>query len=315
MRKIISICLVICMIFTLAACGGEKTETPAQDGVTFYDDLGYEVTLTKMPTNVAVLFSSFADIWQTSGGTVNITVGESVERGLCDASVTLVDGGAGKTIDTEALVGAKPDFVICSADIEAQVVASDILRESNIKVACFKVEAFEDYLRVLKIFTDITGREDLYEENGLKVQERISELLSSVKEPESPKKILFIRAGSTSSSTKAKTADEHFAAAMLKEIGTKNIAENAPVLLDGLSLEEIIKENPDYIFISSMGDEEKSKKNIESLFSTKEYQALDAVRNKNYTYLPKDLFQFKPNKNWDKAYEYLIDLVYGEPNS
>lgn len=315
MRKIISVCLVICMILTLAACGGEKTETSAQDGVTFYDDLGYEVTLTKMPTNVAVLFSSFADIWQTSGGTVNITVGESVERGLCDASVTLVDGGAGKAIDTEALVGANPDFVICSADIEAQVVASDILRESNIKVACFKVEAFEDYLRVLKIFTDITGREDLYEENGLKVQERISELLSSVKEPENPKKILFIRAGSTSSSTKAKTADEHFAAAMLKEIGTKNIAENAPILLDGLSLEEIIKENPDYIFISSMGDEEKSKKNIEGLFSTKEYQALDAVRNKNYTYLPKDLFQFKPNKNWDKAYEYLIDLVYGKPNS
>ena len=36
--------------------------------------------------------------------------------------------------------------------------------------------------------------------------------------------------------TKAKTADENFVCKMLNELGTYNIAENAPILLDGLSL-------------------------------------------------------------------------------
>ena len=41
------------------------------------------------------------------------------------------------------------------------------------------------------------------------------------------------------------------------------------------------------------------------------WQSLSAVKNGDYVYLPKDLFQFKPNAKWDKAYQYLIDLVYG----
>ena len=45
----------------------------------------------------------------------------------------------------------------------------------------------------------------------------------------------------------------------VKELGTYNIAENAPVLLDGLSQEEILMENPDYIFISTMGKEEAAR--------------------------------------------------------
>ena len=56
------------------------------------------------------------------------------------------------------------------------------------------------------------------------------------------KRILFIRAGSKYSATKAKTAENNFVCVMLKELGTYNIAENAPVLLDGLSQEEILME-------------------------------------------------------------------------
>ena len=44
-----------------------------------------------------MLFSSFADVWETAGGRVDITVGESVERGFAPEDVLLVDDGAGKT--------------------------------------------------------------------------------------------------------------------------------------------------------------------------------------------------------------------------
>lgn len=97
---------------------------------------------------------------------------------------------------------------------------------------------------------------------------------------------------------------------MLDELGTYNIAENAPVLLDGLSLEEILLENPDYIFISTMGDEAAARAYMDGLLRGDAWRHLDAVREGNYTYLPKDLFQFKPNKRWGEAYRYLADLLY-----
>ena len=43
----------------------------------------------------------------------------------------------------------------------------------------FPCRYFDDYLNLLKQFTALTGREDLYEENGLKVQNEIDSILSS----------------------------------------------------------------------------------------------------------------------------------------
>ena len=43
--------------------------------------------------------------------------------------------------------------------------------KSGIAHAYFKVEYFEDYLKMLDICTDITGSKDLYERHGLKIKE------------------------------------------------------------------------------------------------------------------------------------------------
>lgn len=307
--KIILLLTAAMLVLSLAACSYSDAEIQKQSYYSFTDHCGNTIELRHKPQKVAVLFSSFADIWTTAGGDVAVTVGESVERGFASDTVTLVDGGAGKSIDNELLVASKPDFVICSADIAAQQQTSQLLKTARIPCASFRVETFEDYLEVLKICTDITGNSKLYTTCGTDVQKRIDELLNGIN-TEPSEKILFIRAGSGASVTKAKTADDHFAAAMLKQLGTYNIAENAPVLLDGLSIEEIITENPEYIFISTMGDETAAKEYISSVFAQPEWQVLSAVKNEKYIFLPKDLFQYKPNSKWDKAYEYLKDVIY-----
>ena len=144
------------------------------------------------------------------------------------------------------------------------------------------------------------------------VKERSDRILNQTAKQEEKRKILFIRSGSGESSAKAKTAELHFAAAMLEELGTCNIADNAPVLLDGLSLEEILKEDPDYIFISTMGKEEAARAYMDSVLADSAWQALSAVQEGRVNYLPKDLFQFKPNARWDEAYEYLAEILYPE---
>lgn len=318
--RFISFLLSLTLLAGLTACSGRKS-TPAEGAslsnagpyYTFQDDAGNMVTLDEKPENVAVLFSSFADIWKTAGGKVSITVGESVERGFADADAVLVDSGAGKTINQELLLESRPDLVVCTADLSEQVKAAETMRQAGIPAAVFHVEEFSDYLRVLKICTDICETPEIYETCGAGVQDEIRQVLDAIPQNSGQeKKILFVRAGSKYSATKAKTAADNFVCVMLKELGTYNIAENAPVLLDGLSFEEILSAQPDYIFISTMGDEEAAKAYMKSVLAEETWQSLEAVQKGNYTYLPKDLFQYKPNARWGEAYRYLYGVLYGE---
>lgn len=311
-RKGLVFILILSLTVTIGACGTpQKNETEGPEAYyTFTDDNNNFIALKEKPKKVAVLFSSYADVWKSAGGEVDITVGEAVERGFADAGAILVDDGAGKTINTELLIESQPDLVICSSDIQAQVEVAELLNKSNIPAACFQVDDFEDYLSMLKICTDITGNQEAYQQNGIEVAERIQEIFEQIQEKKEEKTILFIRAGSSSSSTKAKTAEDNFVCAMLKELGTVNIAEEVPLLLDGLSIEEILIKNPDYIFISTMGDEQAAVANMTSVFEGIKWQSLDAIKNEQYTFLPKGLFQYKPNARWAEAYEYLADILY-----
>ena len=95
-------------------------------------------------------------------------------------------------------------------------------------------------------------------------------------------------------------------------MGCYNIASNAPVLLDGLSMEEILLEDPDYIFFSLMGKEESALANVQSLLSGETWGRLTAVQEGNAVILPKDLFHFKPCGRWAEAYQYLAEILNGD---
>lgn len=301
--------LIILLCLLLAGCAPAEA---AEEGYTFTDDTGTEVTVPEKPQKVAVLLSSLADLWITAGGTVDITVGETVERGFAAESVILVDAGAGKTIDLEGLIAAQPDFVLYSSDLSGQLECADTLRTAGIPAAGFAVETFEDYLRVLKICTDILGTADRYEQYGTALKAEIDGLIAKAQAAEAQPEILFVRAGSSAKVTKAKTAENHFVCGMLKDLGTFNIAEKAPILLDGLSIEEILISDPDFILFTTMGDEEAGKSYMESLISDPVWQNLTAVKEGRVHQLPKELFQYKPNARWGEAYAYLIELLYGE---
>ena len=257
---------------------------------------------------VAVLFSSYADMWQQAGGRVDITVGESVERGFVPEGTPLVDAGAGKSINVELLLSYKPTLVIYSTDIPAQAEAAELLKKSGIEVRGYHVESYEDYRAAM---LDMAKGSEKTEQTLSAIDARIDAAKSSRKDKESPK-ILFVRAGSSASSTKAKLPKDHFACAMLEELGCTNVAQKAPVLLDGLSIEAILKEQPEHIFFSMMGDETAARQNIDKILKSEPWQALSAVQEGRVHILPKELFHFKPNGRWGESYEYLADILNGE---
>ena len=305
MKRLCKLTALLLACLLLASCTGNGAGANATH--TFTDSTGHTVSVNGTPQRVAVLLSSFAEIWQSAGGEVAITVGESVERGICEQGVTLVDAGAGKTVNAEVLIAAAPDLVLLSADIPAQVEAAALLREAHIPVAELRVESFDDYLAALKLCTDLTGRTDLYDSLGTAQKARIDALVSQA--PLAGKRILFVRAGSTASSVKAKSSEQSFAAAMLTHLGATNIADGAPLLLDGLSMEVILAEDPDYIYFTAMGDEDASRAFVSEMLTREEWRALHAVKNGAVCYLPKELFHYKPNARWADAYEYLTSPI------
>lgn len=311
MKKYISLLLCALMILALSGCAQTVTECGAEVYYSFIDDSGRSVSLKFRPQKVAVLFSSYAEMWTLAGGDVKITVGESIERGFAPEGTPLVDAGAGKTIDREALLAAEPDLVIASADIAAQAELAAYLDTVGIPCALFRVDCFADYERAMTHLCAITGRADLFEQNVAVVGAEIEKILADVDKSAAPR-ILFVRCGSSYGATKAKVASENFVCKMLEELGAVNIADAAPELSDGLALEAILAADPEAIFFSTMGNEQKSRAYMDSVLAGEAWQTLSAVREGRYVYLDKNLFQFKPNSRWGEAYKFLAEYLYGE---
>lgn len=307
---IIAVVIVVLLIFISGAVETNKPESSGEY-FTFTDSEGEIVELSHKPQKTAVLFSSLAECWIEAGGEVYVTVGESVERGLVKEETELVDKGAGKTVDTEKLISLEPDFVICSADIASHRDVASALKKAKIPVAMLRMDTFEDYLTILRTLTKITGKTENYEQFGENAKSEIEQIISGGKRENNPK-ILFVRSGSSYSSAKAKKADDNFAAKILEDFGCINIADKAEALLDNLSAEVILKENPQYIFVSVMGDYDNSKAYMQELLAKKEYASLDAVKNGRVHFLPKELFQYKPCGRWAESYRYISSILNNE---
>ncbi|MDL2238342.1 ABC transporter substrate-binding protein, partial [Christensenellaceae bacterium OttesenSCG-928-K19] len=124
----------------------------------------------------------------------------------------------------------------------------------------------------------------------------------------SGKTALFLRASSTD--VKAK-ADDNAACAILHDLGVDNIAAGDDSLLESLSMEAIIERDPDYIFAVMMGGDADAEATLQSmLMANPAWKDLSAVQNGNFEILPKELFHYKPNADWGRAYEYLYECIY-----
>jgi iron complex transport system substrate-binding protein len=280
----------------------------------FTDALGHNISVDSISVanagRVVALSESFADVWQLSGGSL-----AAVTEDALDGGVDLPEGVAsvGDLIhpSLESIIALNPDLVLLSADISGHKDLYENLRAAGVTAVYFSVESFEDYLDMLKICTDITGRSDLYRQNGLDIKTKIGEMTARARKTPPPPRILLLRANSS----KVQARNSHtMAGTMLKDLSCVNIADGDAGLLDNLSMEIIIQEDPDFIFTVFQGEsEEKARKSLEdALLSNPAWASLSAVQNTRYVTLPKDLFHLKPNNRWDEAYEILWEILYGE---
>ncbi len=296
----------------LTGCGGPETpeagapsELPSQ-AISFTDALGHDVTVEHWDTVVS-LYGSFAETWMLAGGELAGATSDAVEERQLDLENAAIVGTV-KEPNLEEIIAVQPDFVILAADIAPQAKLHEALTQAEIPHAYYRTDTFEEYLSMLEQFCSMTGRQDLYEQNGLAVQDQIESVLEAVDGQPSPTALL-IRAYSTGAKAKG---EDNLAGIILRDLGVDNLVSRHESLLEELSMEEIIAADPDWIFVTTMGSsDEAAMAYMSSTFENDPaWAGLSAVKNGQYVLLPRELYHYKPNARWGESYAYLAEILY-----
>lgn len=310
--------LLLCALSLMAGCASDRSvfskndsavdsSAAAQETIALCDDLGRQVSLSR-PQRVAILIGSFADMYNSAGGGDQIVaVADDVDSFDLDLNDPVLLGGV-KAISQESLLQAKPDLVIASARNESQKNMLELLEDAGIPVVYYDVSSFEDYLRVFRQMTQLTGDTQAWQQYGPDLQARMKQIRSSV-ETGQPLRVLALR--ETGKGIKALGSENSVLGEMLSDLNLENIAGVKG--LDTLSKEYIHEQNPDWIFYVAQGkDLETAQKMGEALFEQDAWRDLDAVKNGQARVLDQRLYNLKPNARWAQALDALKTTVYDE---
>ena len=299
------ICILL-LLTTVLSCFGCSPDAPIGTSE-LVDDRGETVHIEK-DTKVAALHASFAECWLLAGGElVGVTSDAKEDRDLLLGDAEVV--GTAKSVNAEALVATGAEVVFLSLDLVAHADLEALLSPLGIECAYFRIDTFFDYSSVMKRFTEITGRDDLYERSVTAVGTRIDEIKAKAPSGTAPT-VLLLRVYSTGNKAKS---DDNIAGIILKDLGACNVIDTHPSSLEEISLEYIAAADPEYIFILTMGDESSALGYLEANFeSNRVWQELDAYINGRIHILPKDLYHYKPCERWAESYEYIAKILYPE---
>ena len=262
----------------------------------------------KTPRNVVALSKSVAEMWLLAGGSLAGTTSDALELPDAENAVSI---GSLTNASLEAIIGLNSELVILTLDIPLHKKLEENIRSLGIKTYVADVKSFSDYAKVMKDFTALTGKSDLYKKNVTDLYDEIEKVIDSVqkskiRQEEGQKKTyLFMRV----STAKNKVLKNHFGNEIFMDLGLLPIVDDNSQL-DEISMEALLAADPDYIFVVAQGNEEKAEEAFYKAYkSNPAWNSLKAVQNNKIIMLPKELFNYKPNARWAESYRLIADFL------
>ena len=303
-KRFLALLLGLLLCFGSAAPGFSETSA-----VTFEDDLGRTVTVER-PERVAVLIGSFAHIWYLAGGLDSLVAAASDTWTSFDIPLdeAVINLGSTKQVSLEAVIAANPDFVIASVNTDADLALREPLEAMGIPTAYFQVSTVEDYLRTLDILTQITGCRENFERYGTSVLSQVE--AAKEKADGSDPTVLYIRV--SGSGCRVKNSENSVLGEMLRDLGAVNIADREDSLLENLSMEVIMQQDPEFIFVVLQSSDPSVAQGVleKTLLCDPAWDSLTAVREGRFYLMDPALYNLKPNDRWGEAYESLEAILY-----
>lgn len=282
--------------------------------LTVRDYLNTETILDEKYDEVAVLSGTPLNIWYDLGGKSICTSDISENLKLIpeyeEEIKNLPTIGPVYSINMEAVVSNKPELVI--AQVGTQGTQAKKLREMGFKVINTHIRGYDDVLSTYRAFGRILEKEVEAEQRikGLETQKQ--EIVSKLPNENRSVVILYI-----TSRTLAAKLDNSIAGDVANILQLHNICSDLPPDTLGsentpLDVEYLVKENPDYVLVTSMiSSNELAKESMEKEFAENPvWKGVKAVQEGRVIYLPQQYFLFNAGPYYGEAIEYMARCIY-----
>ncbi len=303
-------------VLLISGCGGEKQQSdvaPAPAEVrqevfaTITDDAGRNVTLNTRPERIVVTSAGFLEPLHAVGGEV---VGRPDSKNQMPAwAKDLPSVGAVYQIDTERLLACVPDLVIVNKGMNEKLLP--VLDENKIPALVVEMKTYDDVKRGLKTFATLSGNP---EAAGMLIRKMDDDIAAVVdKVPKQPLRVAVLHSTAQGLTVQL---DGSIAGSIIKMLGWQNVAADMTPLAKNpdaapYSMETLAEQNPDVIFVTSMGDADEIKsKMIQAIESNEAWLAIGAVKNNRLYFLPQDLFLLSPGLRYPDAVKIMATLIY-----
>ncbi|WP_051931472.1 ABC transporter substrate-binding protein [Clostridium sp. KNHs214] len=280
--------------------------------VTIKDMMGNEVTLKEKPKKIAAISGTFLGLLYSVGGeticTADLSGGSIIPKGV----ENLPKIGKVYNPDVEKLISLKPDLVIAQFGLQNKLIPA--LKQSNIPVLALNMKTYDDVIENLKVVGRIVGNENKAEEIIGKMDKDKKAIEDKL--PEKPKKAVILYATSKDVSVKLENSIAGNVAKILKlnNIASGKKGEEMGEESIPFSIEEIVKEDPEVILVTSMVKSDKTAKEVieKQLGKDPVWKNLKAVKNNKIVYLPQKYFLYNAGDKFVDAIEFMAKGVYPE---
>lgn len=300
---------VMVLALLLTGCGSEQQKAADQSTfVTVTDDLGRQVELKAKPARIVVTSASFLEPLEAVGG-AELVVGRPDSKTKMPAyAKDITSVGKVYQIDTEKVLSCQPDLVIINKGMNEKLV--EALEGSGIKTLVLDMKSYEDVKREVNTLAAVTGNKDKGEALIKDMDEKIAAVKNSI--PADKRRVSIIHSTSQGLSVQL---DGSIAGSVAKMLGWENVASGSKPLEKNpdaapYSMETLVEQNPEIIFVTSMGKLSAIKASMEETMQGPAWQSIPAVRYKKVYYLPQELFLLSPGIHYPEAVAEMAKCVY-----
>ena len=289
------------LLLLLAACqGGNRKPAAARASITLTDDAGRTVQLAAPAKRVISLVPSVTETIIALGAGSRIVARTEYDRDTSLAAVPLV--GRGLSPSVEAMIALQPDLVVVWASDKRGDLRGQ-LEKANIPVLALEVQDTTDAYRVVRLMGTALARRAAGDSLLYRLRESLRET-RSIASQRSRRRVFYVVYNDPPMTTGPGT----FIDQLLDIAGADNVFRDATSQWPTVSLEEVVKRDPD-IVVLPVG--EMSAQVGERLRSTAGWRDLRAVKNGCIAVVDADLVN-RPGTNVAVAARRLEVLLHDE---
>ena len=187
----------------------------------------------------------------------------------------------------------------------------NVLNQNKIPALILDMKSYDNVKNELEIFGELTENTDKSKEIIDDMDSKIKNIIDKM--PKEKKHVAILHSTAQGLTVQL---DGSIAGNIVKMFGWENVASDMTPLEDNpdaapYSLETLAEQNPEIIFVTSMGKIDEIKANMQKNIETNPaWKSIGAIKSNQLYYLPQDLFLLSPGLRYPEAVETMAKMIY-----